>query len=339
VFLVIFFLYFGLPSIQRFQAREVMVMTSKIATGGSPAPAITFMPRNRQTTFGWKSAYENATFPHYIQPICGNRKSGRTSIEGCINKNTYNQTEVFKDVLLGYTTRTSLLKRKDIWTHDFTVSYYGRAYTLNIEQNIGPDDSKYQVFVAVGYDIDYRIIIHDPLYFALNINPAAFPSITMIIRPNETRNFYYRLALTEVEEVNIPSDPCNPDRDYNFQACIKESLSRQVGCRTKWDRWSRLDLPLCTTMEQYRYIRLNINWLIPRCLVVIFWFLGLPVFFVGGIQSPLMRAKYRVVHSHFIEIKSKIQRKFCTNMPQSATTKNLWRLLLAKLTFLGVQLI
>ena len=77
-----------------------------------------------------------------------------------------------------------------------------------------------------------------------------------IVEPNNTSSHYYNLALTEVEELDLPEDPCNTDPDYNFQACIKESLSSQVGCRTRWDRWSHKDMPLCTNMEQFRKIQL-----------------------------------------------------------------------------------
>ena len=63
---------------------------------------------------------------------------------------------------------------------------------------------------------------------------------------------YHRIALTEVEELDVPEDPCNTDPDYNFDACIKESLSRQVGCRTRWDQWSDKDILPCSTMEQFR---------------------------------------------------------------------------------------
>jgi hypothetical protein len=249
---MIFFLHFGLPSIQRFQAREVMVVTSRRATGGIKAPAITIRPINPQTKLGWKRSSSNFTVPHLIRPFCKNNTSRSVTIAGCIKENTYNQSEAFKDVLLGYTTQESLLKDDDLWTGDFTYTWYGRTYTIDMGENIGPDDTTSQLFVVVKYDLNYKIILHDPFYFATSINPATFPSIILPIRPNETNSHYYRIALTEVEELDVPEDPCIPARDYNFQACIKESLSRQVGCRTKWDRWSQPGRPLCTRMDQYR---------------------------------------------------------------------------------------
>ena len=37
-----------------------------------------------------------------------------------------------------------------------------------------------------------------------------------------------RISLTEVQELNLSDDPCNPDLEYNFQACVKENLASQV---------------------------------------------------------------------------------------------------------------
>ena len=90
----------------------------------------------------------------------------------------------------------------------------------------------------------YRLFIHDPKYFLVNYNSLEFPIIYLKVK--KAPNCYYKLKLTEVEELDLPEDPCNTDPDYNFQACVRESLSSQVGCRTKWDRWSHKDMPLQT---------------------------------------------------------------------------------------------
>ena len=67
-------------------------------------------------------------------------------------------------------------------------------------------------------------------------------------------NNYYRLALTEVVHMDLPNDPCQAEGEYNFQACVKQALSNKVGCRTKWDRWSSEDVPVCTDLEQFMYV-------------------------------------------------------------------------------------
>ena len=79
-------------------------------------------------------------------------------------------------------------------------------------------------------------------------------------------NHFRRIALTEVQELNIPVDPCNKDKGYNFSSCVRKILAEQViiddkratvnilkvGCRTLWDRWNGPGVANCTTGDQYR---------------------------------------------------------------------------------------
>ena len=127
---------------------------------------------------------------------------------------------------------------------------------LNINKQIGPIDRIHQLFVLLNYQLQYRIFIHDPKYFVINTNPVGLPNIMVKINPNITPSYYYRLALTEVEELDLPEYPCNTDPGYNFQTCVKESLSSQVGCRLSWDLWSDQDCPLCIHIGQFRSVLL-----------------------------------------------------------------------------------
>ena len=174
------------------------------------------------------------------------------NIKECINNKTFNLEEIIKDVILGFSKKESLINQENLWTVDFTETWNGRAYTFNFHGRIGPEFTMLQLFVMLNYQLHYRIFIHDPKYFAINLNPVSLPHMMVIVNPNSTPSHYYRLALTEVEELNLPEDPCNTDPGYNFQTCVKESLSSQVGCRLSWDLWSDQDCPLCTHMEQYR---------------------------------------------------------------------------------------
>ena len=49
-------------------------------------------------------------------------------------------------------------------------------------------------------------------------------------------------------EMNVPDDPCIEDPDYNYKEWIKESVSKRVGCRTKWDNNI---FPLCTSVKDF----------------------------------------------------------------------------------------
>ena len=167
-------------------------------------------------------------------------------------KKTFDQTEVVQDVLLGYMTRKSLVNEKNPWIEDFTRSLQGRCYTLNIPQRIGPNGNKERLFLLLSHDLVYQIFIHDPNYFVMNTNPVALPTIVKKLNPSTSTSHYYRLSATNMEELSVPDDPCNSDESYSFQSCVRKSISRKVGCRTKWDRWSSEDLPHCSTLDQFR---------------------------------------------------------------------------------------
>ena len=94
----------------------------------------------------------------------------------------------------------------------------------------------------------YDLYIHDPKNFFWTANPKpGYPYVQKEVDPIELPYFYY-LVLTEVKELNVPEDPCNEDQDFNFNQCIKEYISKTVGCRTKWENNS---YPICTSVDDF----------------------------------------------------------------------------------------
>ena len=88
---------------------------------------------------------------------------------------------------------------------------------------------------SVEVNLSYDLLFHDPKYFFLNSNPEpGFPRVSKVVDPSDLP-YYYPIALTEVVEMNVPDDPCIEDPEYNYKECITESVSKRVGCRTKWD--------------------------------------------------------------------------------------------------------
>ena len=59
------------------------------------------------------------------------------------------------------------------------------------------------------------------------------------------------------KRLNLEHQPCEEAEDYNFNICVKESLSEKVGCRLPWDRWSRQDRAICTEREQFRQFEIG----------------------------------------------------------------------------------
>ena len=43
-----------------------------------------------------------------------------------------------------------------------------------------------------------------------------------------TEVWYYRMELTEVNKLNLPSTPCNDDPSYHFQSCLRKSISAKA---------------------------------------------------------------------------------------------------------------
>ena len=243
----IFLQFFGLPSIHRFLDNRMLSATSKKDTGGIAAPAVTIAVRDPRTKMGWRG--NTASYPKVVDDVCGHQQE---CIECCIRNETFSHLDAMKDVILGFTEKRSLLKEDGLWKEDFTTSWYGRTYTLDIHKKIGPDYELDQFFLVLGRELDYRIFIHDPAYFVININPIALPSLVLKISPNESESHYYRITLTEMEESDQdPEDPCKTDPKYNFQACVKESLLKQVGCRLPWDPSTRF--PKCGSLDEYRF--------------------------------------------------------------------------------------
>ena len=82
---------------------QVIIVSSEIDRGGFEAPSVTFVPLD-----GWKNSttmeqcYEWLQTPPYL------------SIEDCIERNTLNKSEVFKNIFLGLKKQKSVLGRKGL---------------------------------------------------------------------------------------------------------------------------------------------------------------------------------------------------------------------------------
>ena len=219
---VLFLGFFGLPSIRRYQMMKVMVVSSSHDTGGIAAPDITIVALNPGTMSGWKGDSESG----HIDML--EKRCKDDNIVNCIKSETFNSSDFFKDIIIGWVTRESLLARESLLLEDFGIPLYGRYYTFNTGRMMEPEDDHSQVFLTLSNNFVYEIFLHDPDFFMINESPIGLGSIKLTLNPNMTGKVYYRISLTEVEELNLADDPCNPDSEYNFKACINEYLSNEV---------------------------------------------------------------------------------------------------------------
>ena len=243
--LAIFFWFFGLPAIKKYQERNVMVVESWRPNGGMQAPVVTIFANNDEINSTFQGTYKNGTF----EQVCSSLK-GNNTIENCIYKNSNKKSDFMNDVLLGFRRQTSLMSEQHVKA-EFTRPLFGKYYSLDFTFQLRPKDED-QIYLLLSHKFTYYFILHDPNFFFGFYNPSFPMAREAAVNPSLTKNYYHYLIVTDVKELNLPEDPCNPAPDYNYQTCFKLSLSRQVGCRTSWDRWSRADLPLCTDIGQFR---------------------------------------------------------------------------------------
>ena len=204
--LAIFLHFFGIPAVRKFNRNEVMVVKGSKLTNGIPAPAISVsLP-----TLGNK--YQ-----------CFNLEG---SVEECIKANTYNQSQTLSDVIMGFTRRKSFSGVKDVFTEDFIGA--NRLFTFKLNSAMGTDGNQDQLFLVLFPDFVYTIYIFDPEYYLYSTNPVALPTLMTQFDTRTTHSQYYRLDMTEVNELNIPEDPCDAEADTNFHSCIRRSVSDQV---------------------------------------------------------------------------------------------------------------
>ena len=202
---VIFLHFFGIPNIERYLRQEVMVVSSTKNSKGIPAPTISVFAANAITKRGWRS---NNTTPsvELIDFHCGDA----SDIQKCITEETYNRSDVVKQVQIGYRTNESLMDPR-FWQEEFKHPYYGRRFTLNIDR--GLENDKDQIYIQLRPGLFYTVYIFDKNFFVKNINSLSFPflsfPLTMKHGAASNEHYYWNIAVTERFELNHPDDPCD----------------------------------------------------------------------------------------------------------------------------------
>ena len=142
---------------------------------------------------------------------------------------THNLSYLLKGVILGHSKREVQNLGKNVVTEDIGVSWAGRLFTIKLPLRIGPNFDEEQLFLLLSPNYtNIELYFHDSKYFILNENPFGPPTLVSKFDAR-VGNHYRKLALTEVNELDGPIDPCNNDQSYNFHACVKTSIAKQVG--------------------------------------------------------------------------------------------------------------
>ena len=150
----------------------------------------------------------------------------------CLETNALNISNILTKILLGFEKRETLILGENEIFGDLAGSWAGRIFTLRLPLKIGPNDEETQFFLFLAPAF-VNVMLHDPNFFIFNDNPYGLPTVTTIFDAATMFSHYHRIALSEIQELDLTSDPCNNDQSYNFNSCVRRSLARQV----KHRRW------------------------------------------------------------------------------------------------------
>ena len=81
-----------------------------------------------------------------------------------------------------------------------------------------------------------------------SLNPDAIPQIQLRLYIFERVVLYVRPVYHHM--MDKLEQPCESSESYSFTACIKNSISRKIGCRLEWGTWSYKALLLCTKTDE-----------------------------------------------------------------------------------------
>ena len=152
--LATFLHFFGLPAIEKYQKKEVMVVETTKETDGIPLPAITLLFAN--------DGSQNQKYRSCYQL--------NVSIVECLETNTPNISNILTKILLGFEKKETLVWGENEIIGDLAGSWAGHIFTLRLPLKIGPNDDETQFFLFLAPTF-VNVMLHDPNFLIFNDNP------------------------------------------------------------------------------------------------------------------------------------------------------------------------
>ena len=165
------------------------------------------------------------------------------------------------------------------------TQYEGKCHTLT-GYDMGSGRGKGATFI-LDPQLKYVVYIHDPRFYLHTWEPLLTPGIRMLL--NE--GLFYQskfISVTKHIKMNQNNKPCNVEPNYNFQLCVRNSLTSEVGCRPPWDLWSSPDFPCCTEMDKLKmFERINTDMFLLSDLE--------DIIYKTGCIAPCVYKEYKLV--------------------------------------------
>ena len=139
--LVLFMIFFGIPSIQKYQKKETISISSRKMTNGFEAPAITILALHNTTVYGWKtkSNETSSIMGRYTYTFLLDhcKEINQTDIEACISEDAYGLTDLLTNARFEVNPTADL--NTSSWTWDMTTTANGRHFTWNPQRSTSPE--------------------------------------------------------------------------------------------------------------------------------------------------------------------------------------------------------
>ena len=244
------FIFFGVPALEKYS--KAVVGEAKIIEKGSNLkapvdpwgpleeglrpPAITLCPFKHNYQ-GWKEAtVQNRDMDDQSYNRWCKSANSTTEFENCIEEKTFALNDTVLLAMKGWEGKN--ITAPNFWTLDVSQSLCGRCYTLDLDIKLGINALTEGIILQLNPNLTYTIFFHQPDFFRFAFNSVAMPSVQRIISLEEIgkKYFGFSLELVRRERLNRAENPCNPDVNYKFTRCIKQSISDTLGCKLPWDK-------------------------------------------------------------------------------------------------------
>ena len=253
--LVLFMVFFGIPSIQKYQNKETIFLSSKKLTNGIEAPAVTIIALNNNTSYGWKtkSNQTSSVMGRYTYTFLLDhcKEINQTDLEACISEDSLGLTDFLTTATFQMIETSYGELNKSSWTEDMDSTANGRIFTWNPKRLITPDWADV-MFLSVYRRFRFYVWVHDTKFSFVSSNPLGTTSAFFEINGNSQPNFYQEVILVQHKKLNLDHRPCEEAEDYSFIRCVKGSIAETVGCTMPWDKVSQRDRAICTEREEFR---------------------------------------------------------------------------------------
>ena len=216
----LFLVFFGVPSLKKYQRQETISISTRKLTKGIEAPSVTIMAFNNNTGYGWKSktnatGFSDRRFRFSLLDHCN--EINQTDLKACISNDTYQLTEVLTTARFGMMKGSSLNLNISSWTVDVAATDNGRHFTWDPQTIISPNLTDF-VFMSVSKSFKFFILVHDKNFFIMNSNPLGPPASKYEFDGSTMQNHYQELVLIEHQRLNLDHQPCEEEKDYSFSA-------------------------------------------------------------------------------------------------------------------------